>query len=918
MEPPMYGKYRHGGDDEMMLSDGDESFGPPPPPPEHAHPDDLHFENNEVNVPSVDGDGDKFNDEYSEDYHNQSAYADVESSGTHDPPEEKPLEEDEADVNDLMAEYDEDVDFEEDQSVEIPPTSVVQRMVMQENEDKTGENRNKGIMACLCCCLIIGLILIIVGFTTDMFKDSETKSVATANDGEGGTTTTPPTDSAPAASPAASPTVPDTRTADVSAFLRGVSMEPSAFDEVDSSATLAANWLSLEDSLELDPTSADDQFRMTQRFALLAGFWFASFDDWNSQSGWAFNEDECTWDGIVCSEVNVDGVSVQAVTEIYLFDNNLQGLSEEIGLLPYVKILNIRGNVIESPMPQSIVNMNLLEELYIYDNLMTGEWPSDLSALSSLRKLDASNNQFSGPVNRFFDLTAVDLLVLDKNQFTGNLNGVGNCVNLVRLTISENSLTGGVNAELSNLVNLEFLWLYSNGLTGSIPDEIGTMPALQVFDVFNNDLSGGLPTTFVDSPSLQVLTLADNNFGGQIPDAYGQLKVGALNIENCGLTGAINPELAKATALVSLRLAENNFDSAEFPDFILGMTNLVELRLNDCNIQGSIPTNIDDLSLLQILYLHNNFFGDVLPPRLGNLADLRMLNLSNQFLTGAVPQRWSRLTKLVSIDLSDNPSLEGGLPDISGMQALEELKLARTNLGEDITGTTYFIDVPSLKYIDLTKTAITGRLPNNWGLLQSLEELRLADNGLTGQIPRSLRAVETLRVLILTGNALRGTIPDGFFDFLTELRILQLNRNELSGALPEDISNSFRLQFLSIAENRDVNGDFGFVGPLPDSLGDLVNLREFECQGNQIGGELPEDMGQFLVNLEILDISNNQLSGNIPGSFASMTSLTEFFLDGNNFETAWPENICNISTLSIIKPDCDIACPASCCNREAC
>eukprot|EP00522_Entomoneis_paludosa_P018882 CAMPEP_0172441012 /NCGR_PEP_ID=MMETSP1065-20121228/1594_1 /TAXON_ID=265537 /ORGANISM="Amphiprora paludosa, Strain CCMP125" /LENGTH=916 /DNA_ID=CAMNT_0013190151 /DNA_START=270 /DNA_END=3020 /DNA_ORIENTATION=- len=915
MEPP-YGNY-----DGDLLSDEDESCGPPPPPPDHAHPDDLEDDHEPVTT-SVDGDGDKFNDEYSGEFGHY--HGDVESKGskgTEDPPEEKPhdLDEQYDDGDEAMMEYDEDVDFEEDQSLEIPPTTVVKRMVMEENQDKSGQKRNMGICAALCCCFCVGILLLIIGMTTDLFKDSNSASAST--DGSGASPTTPAgtPDEQPARAPVDAPTSAesDARTSEMRQYLKRFSLDQEAFDDTDSAATFAVNWLSLEDSLELDPEDPADQFRIKQRYALLAGFWFASWDDWNEQAGWADAEDECTWDGIVCELVTEeDGTEVNAVVEINLYENNLQGLTDEIGMLSYVRYLDLHGNVIQGEFPQKIVDLTNLQELYLYDNFMEGEWPQDLSGLDQLRILYASNNFFSGPINNFFDLSAIEVLILDDNDFSGDLVGIGNLQNVVRFTVGNNRIGGNIPAELATLSKVETLWLFSNALSGSIPDEVGNMPALIVFDVYNNDLSGGLPTMFLNNPMLEVLTLSDNPFGGEIPDEYGLFEIYSLSIENCGLTGAINPNLGNAESLTTLRLAENNFDTADFPQFILGMTNLVDLRLNQCNIQGDIPADIDNLGFLQTLFLHSNYFGNALPASIGNLPFLRRLNLSNQFLSGAVPAAWSDLVNMEYLNLSDNPSLTGDLPDISKMTKLEQLELQRTNFGGDLTGTNYFTTVPSLKHIDLSSTGVSGSLPNNWGLMTNLEELHLAEIGLTGGIPGSLRAVSTLRVLILTGNSLRGAIPD-FFDNLFNLRILQLNRNELSGPIPDTIGSATRLQFLSVSENtRD--GQFGIEGPLPDSIGELINLKEFECQENKIDGELPEGFGEFLVNLEILDISDNLFSGDIPDSIANMESLIEFFLDNNNFNSAWPTAICNIDTLNIIKPDCDIECSGSCCDKDAC
>lgn len=194
-----------------------------------------------------------------------------------------------------------------------------------------------------------------------------------------------------------------------------------------------------------------------------------------------------------------------------------------------------------------------------------------------------------------------------------------------------------------------------------------------------------------------MLSLSSNPFGGEIPDEYGSLQVYSLSIEDCDLTGAINPLLANAPNIMTLRIGSNDFDNNLFPAEILGMTNLVDLRMDGCNIRGRIPDGIDQLEFLQTLHLQDNNMRFELPTTIGNLQFLTSLDLSNNFFEGAVPDEFNNLANLVEINLSRNGQLIGDLPLISGMSKLERLEIQATQLGSVLTAdSTYFTSVPTL------------------------------------------------------------------------------------------------------------------------------------------------------------------------------------------------------------------------------
>tara|TARA_Y100000031_G_C8235955_1_gene393244 strand:- start:474 stop:1556 length:1083 start_codon:yes stop_codon:yes gene_type:complete len=78
---------------------------------------------------------------------------------------------------------------------------------------------------------------------------------------------------------------------------------------------------------------------------------------------------------------------------------------------------------------------------------------------------------------------------------------------------------------------------------------------------------------------------------------------------------------------------------------------------------------------------------------------------------------------------------------------------------------------------------------------------------------------------------------------------------------------------------------------LPESIGNLTELREFFISNTLLTGEIPESMFD-LENLELMILNNNQLSGTIPETICNLDIENMIFeLDNNQFCPQYPECI---------------------------
>jgi Leucine-rich repeat (LRR) protein len=126
-------------------------------------------------------------------------------------------------------------------------------------------------------------------------------------------------------------------------------------------------------------------------------------------------------------------------------------------------------------------------------------------------------------------------------------------------------------------------------------------------------------------------------------------------------------------------------------------------------------------------------------------------------------------------------------------------------------------------------------------------------------------------------------LPDSIGN-LINLRILKLADNQLI-FLSDSIGNLTKLRILKLADNQLIF--------LSDSIGNLTKLEELDLSDNQLTF-LPDSIGN-LTNLQQLDLYNNQISF-LPDSIGNLTNLRQLNLDRNHL-TFIPDSIKNLTKL---------------------
>ncbi|CAO2822767.1 unnamed protein product [Amaranthus hypochondriacus] len=134
-----------------------------------------------------------------------------------------------------------------------------------------------------------------------------------------------------------------------------------------------------------------------------------------------------------------------------------------------------------------------------------------------------------------------------------------------------------------------------------------------------------------------------------------------------------------------------------------------------------------------------------------------------------------------------------------------------------------------------------------------VRSLRLPAVGLVGPIPENtIGRLSELRVLSIHSNSLTGNLPSDFSN-LTFLRALYIGNNQLSGNFPTSLTQLTRLTRLDLSNNN-------FSGEIPFAVNNLTSLNGLFLQNNNFSGQIPS------INADLTDfnVANNSLNGSIP------------------------------------------------------
>jgi len=423
----------------------------------------------------------------------------------------------------------------------------------------------------------------------------------------------------------------------------------------------------------------------------------------------------------------------------------------------------------------------------------------------------------------------VSRLVLSANRLVGNLPlSVGNLTGLSFIDLSHNQLSGALPPTLNNLPLYSFIVLNDNRFTfGDIeqfdnasgnhilvysPQE--EIPLHQTGATLFVSTGGGLANNvykWYDGDILVSTKTGDSTF---VPAGAGNFSAEVTNplLPELTLYTYSNANLQDSLALVDLYNSTNGPTWKNHSDWLTsapiglwygvtqtkGRVRKLDLSYNE--LSGTLPSSLEDIQYLNILYLNSNLITAAVPASIGNLKQLTELLLYNNLFT-------------------DIPSTLGDLPNLSNL--------------------------------DLSDNRWTGTIPLSFGNLSNLKTLNIGNNHLSGTIPDTLGRLSNLKWLVLSYNELTGSIPSSLTN-LSNLTDLSLDNNQLSGTIPDSLAKNSKLTNISLGNNR-------LTGRIPDSLQNITGLRHLYLNDNSLSGPVPGSLNKLSKLIE-LRLQNNRFT----------------------------------------------------------
>ena len=425
------------------------------------------------------------------------------------------------------------------------------------------------------------------------------------------------------------------------------------------------------------------------------------------------------------------------------------------------------------------------------------------------------------------------------------------------------SSTDALSAELAPAVPGVKMWMTlseegNGGVLSFAHSGAETVSAEALVSVSNGEKTCEIPVRLTYSPFLwedgtSAKTVADNGFGGEVSlsmmsgHTY-EVKDAPDWIDVACDPGCVTLSLSENLALES-REATLTFVAADSElSLVCTVTQCrtdkaVLLRLFD-SLDGE--NWVDSSGWGAENPLDGSWYG------IGIDSDLRVtsLLLGDNHLRGELPEEIYLLSELRTLDLCSH-------------KHTNTLNSSQKDLWNEVTGEFHASRFPKLEKAMLFGcTGLGGDVEEFWGL--PLTELKIRNCSFTGKITPKIATMTALRSLDLDSNNLSGTIPEEIAQ-MTWLEIVKLGN---------DLRKAVNSPYYGMPCNA-------FEGGLPEGIGNMKSLRTLWLYSAGLSGCIPESFYD-LSSLSSCDITNNAFSGTLDGTkLGSMPSMSSFYIIGN-------------------------------------
>jgi Leucine-rich repeat (LRR) protein len=618
--------------------------------------------------------------------------------------------------------------------------------------------------------------------------------------------------------------------------------------------------------------------------------------NWTNNANWLTDLPVEDWYGVSVEDGHVVGLE--------LTNNNLSGvISTKLGDLLDLENLRLNRNGLTGTIPSTLGNLYKLKYLSISSNDLTGEIPESLGNLSALESFYISFNNLSGVIpSSFSNLQNLKKIYFGFNDLSGEIPSfIGDISTLTEIRLESNQFSGNIPSSLANLSNLSYLFIGSNTLIGEIPSEFGNLNNLKIFRAESNNLSGNIPSSLINLSSITELDVRNNELSGKIP------------------SGLASHNTLKRFIFNNNRFVFNDFQS-EHQTYVSNFDNYTyfpQKKVNNFETKSvkfgaSITITVDPLLSEDNVYQWFKRSN-------GNVEAIDGAINNELTITNATEQDSGEYYFTATNSIIDNLVLERNKIELRVLEpdacdvAQEErdalIAFYQSTDGANWTNTLegtqpWLINNPESRVCDwygitvdesfkvveinLPDNKLRGDIEDSFGQLLNLKVLNLESNQIAGEYPTIINTLSSLEQLNLSDNILVGEISAGI-DALINLQDLDLGGNRFLGSIPLTVGNLSPLMHLDLSNNKLEN-------QIPETLWGLVELKTIKLQENRLSGGISDGIGN-LSNLEVFWVNNNRFSGNIPQtiSIENTPNLYSIHLNHNFFSGNLPQLIPNLA-----------------------
>ncbi|XP_029128394.1 receptor-like protein EIX2 [Cajanus cajan] len=569
------------------------------------------------------------------------------------------------------------------------------------------------------------------------------------------------------------------------------------------------------------------------------------------------------------------------VSSLLTLDLSFASYSPAISFVPKwifsLKTLNslqLRGNEIQGPIPDSFQNLTLLQHLNLWSNSFSSSIPNWLYRLCHLEFLNLAQNNLHGSISdNLGNLTSLVVLYLSYNQLEGPIpSSIGNLTSLVELDLSNNQLQGTIPTSLGNLCKLREIYfsylklnqqvneilqiltpcishglktlaIQSSQLSGNLTDQLGDFENIVGLDLSENSIGGALPRSIEKLSSLKSLHLSKNKFRGNAFESLRSLfNLSYLYIDDNLFQGVVNEDhLANFISLKIFSASGNNFTLNVSPNWHPNFL-LTNLGMGSWQLGPNFPSWIQSQNKIEYLDLSNAGILDPIPAWFWErFSQAFVVNLSHNHIHGELATTLRNPISIYNVYLSSN-NLFGKLPNLSN--DVYRLDLSKNSFSESMNDflCKNQVEPMQLGFLNLASNNLSGEIPDCWMIWPFLVDVNLQSNHFVGNLPPSMGS-------------------------LTILQSLQIRNNSLSGMFPTNLRKNNQLISLDLGENN-------LSGTIPTWVGEkLSRMKILRLQSNKFSGHIPNEMCNMSL-LQVLYLAHNDLSGNIPSCFNHLKAMT--------------------------------------------